>query len=245
MPHLIETRPSTTHSITTGIGTQSTSATSLPIKQSAMSLKDFSYSDSDNESILERDLADLAIAESAPEQQQRRRPQRRPLKADKFSTLSGNILQTIFALLPPFQMLTISELSRKFYNFVVLSEEMNEVWFRLVKHEEAEEKKRVAWFKQKLLEQEQRSVHMMRSFSGSSTCSNMSSGSNAENVTPISKQAQRLMNKKIEASGGKSASAVKVMKRTDRKKNWCKIYVDTILRGNSNEPLLPLDQVGG
>ncbi|KAG0000243.1 hypothetical protein BGZ65_004533 [Modicella reniformis] len=167
------------------------------------------------------------------------------LRRDLFSQLPAHVLQQILAYLPPFQMLTISELSRKFYNFVVLGQEMNEVWFRLVKHEEAEEKKRVAWFKQKLLEQEQRSVQMMRSFSGSSTCSSMSNvsyGYGDESAT-LSKQAQRLLNKKQE-SAGKSTSTIKVMKRSDRKKNWCKIYVDTILRGNGDSPLMPLSQVG-
>ncbi|KAG0004226.1 hypothetical protein BGZ80_010101 [Entomortierella chlamydospora] len=247
MPHIVESGPSMTGLTTAGIGVHTTSATTSTIttkytssplaKQQQQQASDSDYatdsgSDSETDSMLEQQLQQLQL-----ESTKRRR-------RDLFSQLPANVLQTIFALLPPFQMLTISELSRKFYNFVVLSQEMNEVWFKLVKHEEAEEKKRAAWFKQKLLEQEQRSVQMMRSFSGSSTCSNMSCGSFADENSPaISKQAQRLLNKKQEAAGGRSSSAVKVMKRTDRKKNWCKIYVDSILRGNSEGPLLPMDQV--
>jgi len=175
---------------------------------------------------------------------------RRKKKRDYFSILPSAVLQAILARLPPFQMLVISELSRTFYNFVVLGQEMNEVWFKLVKTEEAEIKKRLEWFKLKKLEQEHRSVQMMRSFSNSSTSSNMSSSSYGgygdENGTPISKQAKRLLVKKQEASGKtlSSGTAVKVMKRADRKKNWCKIYVDTILRGNGEDPLEPLSQVG-
>ncbi|KAF8979738.1 hypothetical protein BGZ46_005110 [Entomortierella lignicola] len=261
MPHIVESRPSTTGPAPSGIGIRaalstdstttkhiSTSLTNSTInislnaptapkdnlRQQLQDASDSDYatdSDSETDSMLELELQQLQ------ELGLKRR------RRDLFSQLPPNVLQTIFALLPPFQMLSISELSRKFYNFVVLSEVMNEVWFRLVKHEEAEEKKRVAWFKQKLLEHEQRSVQMMRSYSSSSTCSNMSSGSYADGtVTPISKQAQRQMNKKIEATGGKSTSTVKVMKRSDRKKNWCKIYVDTILRGNGDS-LLPVEQV--
>ncbi|KAI1304666.1 hypothetical protein EDD11_005066 [Mortierella claussenii] len=165
---------------------------------------------------------------------------------DLFSQLPPPILQQILALLHPFQMLTISELSRKFYNFVVLGQEMNEVWFRLVKHEEAEEKKRLDWYKLKKLEQEQRGVQMMRSFSNSSASSTMSTASGygfEESVTPLSKQAQRLLNKKQEAAGKSTGAIIKAMKRSDRKKNWCKIYVDSILRGNGESPLLALTQV--
>ncbi|KAF9931133.1 hypothetical protein FBU30_010753 [Linnemannia zychae] len=178
-------------------------------------------------------------------QLQKRRRRRR----DVFSTLPAPILQQILSRLQPFQMLLISELSRRFYNFVVLGQEMNEVWFRLVKHEEAEEKKRLDWYKRKKLEQEHRSVQMMRSFSNSSTSSNMSSASYGNGYGPadeplvvMSKQAQRLLNKKQEAAG-KSTSTVKAMKRNDRKKNWCKIYVDTILRGNGDERLEALDKI--
>lgn len=185
--------------------------------------------------------------EVVPVEQQRRRRKRR----DYFSILPFTVLQAILARLPPFQMLVISELSRTFYNFVVLGQEMNEVWFKLVKTEEAEIKKRLEWYKLKKLEQEHRSVQMMRSFSNSSTSSNMSSSSYGgygdENGTPISKQAKRLLVKKQEASGktiSSAGSTVKVMKRADRKKNWCKIYVDTILRGNGEDPLEPLSQVG-
>ncbi|KAG0273023.1 hypothetical protein BGZ95_011178 [Linnemannia exigua] len=182
--------------------------------------------------------------------QQQLEKQRRRRRRDVFSTLPAPVLQQILARLPPFQMLIISELSRRFYNFVVLGQEMNEVWFRLVKYEEAEEKKRLDWYKLKKLEQEHRSVQMLRSFSNSSTSSNMSSasygngyGPGDEPVVAISKQAQRLLNKKQEAAGGKSTSTVKAMRRNDRKKNWCKIYVDTILRGNGEDPLVALNQV--
>ncbi|KAF9126558.1 hypothetical protein BGW39_006549 [Mortierella sp. 14UC] len=189
-------------------------------------------------------------AERQQQLQQQQEKQRRRRRRDVFSTLPAPVLQQILARLPPFQMLIISELSRRFYNFVVLGQEMNEVWFRLVKHEEAEEKKRLDWYKLKKLEQEHRSVQMLRSFSNSSTSSNMSSasygngyGPGDEPVVAISKQAQRLLNKKQEASGGKSTSAVKAMRRNDRKKNWCKIYVDTILRGNGEDPFEALNQV--
>ncbi|KAF9285720.1 hypothetical protein BGZ88_009440 [Linnemannia elongata] len=182
--------------------------------------------------------------------QQRQQKQRRRRRRDVFSTLPAPVLQQILARLPPFQMLIISELSRRFYNFVVLGQEMNEVWFRLVKHEEAEEKKRLDWYKLKKLEQEHRSVQMLRSYSNSSTSSNMSSASYGNGYGPadehlpvISKQAQRLLNKKQEAAGGKSTSTVKAMRRNDRKKNWCKIYVDTILRGNGEDPLEALNQI--
>ncbi|KAF9082202.1 hypothetical protein BGX23_012709 [Mortierella sp. AD031] len=202
-----------------------------------------------------QELQQLQFEQHQQQQQQRRaHRQRRHRRArDVFSTLPGPILQQILSRLPPFQMLIISELSRKFYNFVVLGQEMNEVWFRLVKHEEAEEKKKLDWYKLKKLEQEHRSVQMMRSFSGSSTCSNMSSASGYgygngygpadEPVAVISKQAQRLLNKKQEAAGGKSTSTVKAMRRSDRKKNWCKVYVDTILRGNGEDPLEALNSI--
>ncbi|KAF9549288.1 hypothetical protein EC957_004202 [Mortierella hygrophila] len=182
--------------------------------------------------------------------QQRQQQQRRRRRRDVFSTLPAPVLQQILARLPPFQMLIISELSRRFYNFVVLGQDMNEVWFRLVKHEEAEEKKLLDWYKLKKLEQEHRSVQMLRSYSNSSTSSNMSSASYgngygpADEHTPaISKQAQRLLNKKQESTSGKSTSTVKAMRRNDRKKNWCKIYVDTILRGNGEDPLEALNQI--
>ncbi|KAF9115638.1 hypothetical protein BGX27_007065 [Mortierella sp. AM989] len=260
MPHIVESRPSTTGPATAGIGIHATSTatTSTMTKHTSPLTKentnfaeeihfrqfqeasdsdyasDSNSDSSETDSVLEQRLQQLQVMAT-----------KRSRQRDMFSQLPAKVLQTIFGLLPPFQMLTISELSRKFYNFVVLSEEMNEVWFRLVKQEEAEEKKRVAWFKQKLLEQEQRSVQMMRSYSGSSTSSNMSIGSFADenSGTPISKQAQRLLNKKQEASGGKSTTTIKVMKRSDRKKNWCQIYVDTILRGNGEGPLIPLEQV--
>ncbi|KAF9354533.1 hypothetical protein BGX34_010960 [Mortierella sp. NVP85] len=226
MPHLVELRPSTTSPAIAGIGipTLSNPDCTLSLNNTASD----SESESDSTFSIESDLV-LATVDKKTKRRHRR---------DLFSQLPANVLQQIFAYLPPFQMLTISELSRKFYNFVVLGQEMNEVWFRLVKHEEAEEKKRVAWFKQKLLEQEHRSVQMMRSYSGSSTCSTMSNES-----TTLSKQAQRLLNKKQEAAG-KSTSTSKAMKRSDRKKNWCKIYVDSILRGNGDSPLEPLSQVG-
>ncbi|KAG0284197.1 hypothetical protein BGZ96_011442 [Linnemannia gamsii] len=181
--------------------------------------------------------------------QQKQQHQRRRRRRDVFSSLPAPVLQQILARLPPFQMLIISELSRRFYNFVVLGQDMNEVWFRLVKQEEAEEKKRLDWYKLKKLEQEHRSVQMLRSYSNSSTSSNMSSASYGNGYGPaddhapvISKQAQRLLNKKQEANG-KSTSTVKAMRRNDRKKNWCKIYVDTILRGNGEDPLEALNQV--
>ncbi|KAF8932437.1 hypothetical protein BGZ47_011389, partial [Haplosporangium gracile] len=145
--------------------------------------------------------------------QQRQQKQRRHRRRDVFSTLPAPILQQILARLPPFQMLIISELSQRFYDFVILYQEMNEVWFRLVKHEEAEVKKRLDWYKLKKLEQEHRFVQMLRPYSNSSTSSNMSSASYGngydptdEHVPAISKQAQRLL---------------KVMRRNDRKKNWC------------------------
>lgn len=228
MPHIVELRPSTTSPAVAGIGIPAPSNTSCapPLTNNNTA------SDSESES-------DSAFSESELVLATTDKKTKRKHRQDLFSQLPPNVLQQILAYLPPFQMLTISELSRKFYNFVVLGQEMNEVWFRLVKHEEAEEKKRVAWFKQKLLEQEHRSVQMMRSYSGSSTCSTMSN----ESVTPLSKQAQRLLNKKQEAVG-KSTSTSKAMKRSDRKKNWCKIYVDSILRGNGDSPLEPLSQVG-
>ncbi|KAG0303640.1 hypothetical protein BGZ99_002628 [Dissophora globulifera] len=190
---------------------------------------DIDYSDSDS---------DLTDTEAEQQQLQLLSSSRRRHRGrDVFSQLPANVLQQILGRLPPFQMLTISELSHKFYNFVVLGQEMNEVWFRLVKHEEAEEKKRLDWFKQKKLEQERRSVQMLLN---SSSVHNMSDD---PSVMPISKQAQRLLNKKQEAAGKSSASSVKVMKRSDRKKNWCKIYVDSILRGNGDDPLEALSQV--
>lgn len=237
MPHLVEFRPSTTSPAVAGIGTPAVDTSSTP----PLTNKD-TYSDSDSESASGSESsseAEVVLAASSTSNKSKRKQRR-----DLFSQLPANVLQQILAYLPPFQMLTISELCRKFYTFVVLGQEMNEVWFRLVKHAEAEEKKRVAWFKQKLLEQEQRSVQMLRSFSGSSTCSSMSNASfgYGEESTPLSKQAQRLLNKKQEAAG-KSTSTVKVMKRSDRKKNWCKVYVDSILRGNGDSPLEPLSQV--
>ncbi|KAF9127068.1 hypothetical protein BG015_004602 [Linnemannia schmuckeri] len=300
MPHIIETRPSTTGPTTAGIGIPSelnnsihtistTSTTTMPTPTTEGSVhdsgvdslddydsdSDYLYTSSDDEQV---DFDSSATANATanevmtPDQlqhfqqlqleqrerrrtlrqeiQQRQQRQRRRRRRDVFSTLPAPILQQILARLPPFQMLIISELSRRFYNFVVLGQEMNEVWFRLVKHEEAEEKKRLDWYKLKKLEQEHRSVQMLRSYSNSSTSSNMSSasygngyGPTDEHVPAISKQAQRLLNKKQEAASGKSTSTVKAMRRNDRKKNWCKIYVDTILRGNGEDPLQALNQI--
>ncbi|KAK3819553.1 MAG: hypothetical protein J3Q66DRAFT_159705 [Benniella sp.] len=235
MPHLVELRPSTTSPAIAGIGIPALSNPDCAFSLTNNNTDSDSESESDSALSIESDLV-LATADKKTKRKHRR---------DLFSQLPANVLQQILAYLPPFQMLTISELTRKFYNFVVLGQEMNEVWFRLVKHEEAEEKKRVAWFKQKLLEQEHRSVQMMRSYSGSSTCSTMSNASYGygDESATLSKQAQRLLNKKQEAAG-KSTSTSKAMKRSDRKKNWCKIYVDSILRGNGDSPLEPLSQVG-
>ncbi|KAI8596457.1 hypothetical protein EDD21DRAFT_2870 [Dissophora ornata] len=253
MPHLVESRPSPTGPAIAGIGIHSSTSTmvkhsSSPLAKEANSTtalvpEDSGHSDSPYDSDSASEYSETESSLTTTTADERQNLKKKMFRRDLFSQLPANVLQQILGRLPPFQMLTISELSRKFYNFVVLGQEMNEVWFRLVKHEEAEEKKRVDWYKQKRLEQEQRSVQMMRSFSGSSTCSNMSSGSYAdEAATPLSKQAQRLLNKKQEATG-KSTSAVKVMKRSDRKKNWCKIYVDTILRGNGEDLLEPLSQL--
>ncbi|KAF9896560.1 hypothetical protein BX616_007206 [Lobosporangium transversale] len=268
MPHIIDSKPASTGPATAGIGIHATATASrttiiakhqsssplakeTPVAAASKTMDIGSESESESVYSLytddsELDETDLSSAESQTEQQQqqqqKQRRGRRRKGYDLFSQLPDTILQQILAYLPPFQMLTISELSRKFYNFVVLGQEMNEVWFRLVKHEEAEEKKRVEWYKQKRLEQEQRNVQMMRSFSNSSTGS-IGSSFGEDSVAPLSKQAQRLLNKKQEAAGKSTGSSVKVMKRSDRKKNWCKIYVDSILRGNGESPLESLDKV--
>ncbi|KAF9584638.1 hypothetical protein BGW38_005761 [Lunasporangiospora selenospora] len=200
--------------------------------------------------------------DSTPAMTTGKRPQRKKRKRDVISTLPAPILQQILAYLPPFQMLTISELSRKFYTFVVLGQEMNEVWFRLVKHEEAQQKKQLDYFRAKRLEQEHRSVQMMRSFSNSSTGSTSSDygyagGGGYESPSSLlSKQQLRQLHKKQEAAGkspllnstgtmgaAPPKSSLKVMKRSDRKKNWCKVYVDTILRGNGEDLLEPLSSM--
>ncbi|GJJ76758.1 hypothetical protein EMPS_09117 [Entomortierella parvispora] len=269
--------PSPTGPTTAGIGTHAPSSTpaldngthassthphhSSPLTTATVRLaSDAQPADSDSELESEFDFSDDSseLLESDTEEATAggsevvlvETPRKKKKKRDYFSILPATVLQAILARLPPFQMLVISELSRTFYNFVVLGQEMNEVWFKLVKTEEAEIKKRLEWYKLKKLEQEHRSVQMMRSFSNSSTSSNMSSSSYGgygdENGTPISKQAKRLLVKKQEASGKtlSSGTTVKVMKRADRKKNWCKIYVDTILRGNGEDPLESLSQVG-
>lgn len=235
MPHIIEPRPSPTASAATGIGTLSIHSTCLTSTTTSTSAND---SHLDHSIDIGSDIEDLS---KHPSRKQHKR------KRDLFSTLPAHVHQQVLGLLPPFQMLTISELSRKFYNFVVLGQEMNEVWFRLVKTEEAEQKKRLDWYKAKKLEQEQRQVQMMRSFSSSSTSSTSSYGNGYgpadEPVAVVSKQAQRLLNKKQEATTGSRPSAVKAMRRNDRKKNWCQVYVDTILRGNGEDPLETLNQV--
>ncbi|KAG0334189.1 hypothetical protein BG004_000526 [Podila humilis] len=195
---------------------------------------------------LDSDFEDLSLTKKLL-----RRKQQQQIRRDLFSILPATVHQRILALLPPFQMLAISELSRKFYNFVVLGQEMNEVWFRLVKTEEAEQKKRLDWYKLKKLEQEHRQVQMLRSFSNSSSSSCVSTSSNYGNgygpvdepVNIVSKQQQRLLNKKQEAITGSRPSTVKAMRRSDRKRNWCQVYVDTILRGNGDDPLEALSQV--
>ncbi|KAG0355215.1 hypothetical protein BC939DRAFT_158543 [Gamsiella multidivaricata] len=261
MPHLIKTRPSTTGPATAGIGTPSatsTTAASTTSNKQHLSLLttdrlDSSDYSSDYSSYSDSDLSDTdtdTSLSSPTSPQHRLSKNKKYRRRDIFSTLPAPILQQILSRLPPFQMLTISELSRKFYNLVVHSQEMNEVWFRLMKFEETEEKKRLDWYRQKKLEQELRStgntltfggggVAMGRSFSSSSTCSNMSTDE------PImSKHAQRLLYKKQEAAGKSSGGmTVKPMKRSDRKKNWCKIYVDAILRGNSEDPMEALSKV--
>ncbi|KAG0021516.1 hypothetical protein BGZ81_008893 [Podila clonocystis] len=241
MPHIIAPRPSPTASAATGIGTLSSH--SICSTSTSTSTHASSNTQTTHDSYLDTldigsDIEDLS---KHPSRKQHKR------KRDLFSTLPAHVHQQILSLLPPFQMLTISELSRKFYNFVVLGQEMNEVWFRLVKTEEAEQKKRLDWYKAKKLEQEQRQVQMMRSFSSSSSSSTSSYGNGygpaADEPVVISKQAQRLLNKKTEAATGSRPSAVKVMRRNDRKKNWCQVYVDTILRGNGEDPLETLSQV--
>ncbi|KAF9196801.1 hypothetical protein BGZ50_007046 [Haplosporangium sp. Z 11] len=267
MPHLIESKPSPTGPAAAGIGTNTshtrrhssshsmntTATTTIHSRQSESSAP--STDDSMNEHDLESqsdwsDFEAYSDMETMTELTRITKHVKKKLRRDFFSALPASVLQQILSRLPPFQMLIISELSRKFYNFIVLGQEMNEVWFRLVKEEEAEQKKRLDWYKLKKLEQEQRSVQMMRSFSGSSTCSNMSSssfgngyGPAEDSVTPLSKQAQRLLMKKQEAAGKATPRAVKVMKRADRKKNWCKIYVDSILRGLGDNPLEELNQI--
>ncbi|KAF9430224.1 hypothetical protein BGZ94_007844 [Podila epigama] len=248
MPHIIEHHPSPTASVATGIGIGiQASPTSNPnsanmhhqIPESTLAPFTAHALQEEEEEEHTQDLdTDIDYSRHARKQHKRKR--------DLFSALPANVLQQILGLLPPFQMLTISELSRKFYNFVVLGQEMNEVWFRLVKTEEAEQKKRLEWYKTKKLEQEQRQVQMMRSFSASSTGSTASYGNgygpSDEPVAAISKQAQRLLNKKQEAKTGSRPSTVKAMRRSDRKKNWCQYYVDTILRGNGEDPFEALNQ---
>ncbi|KAG0228142.1 hypothetical protein BGW42_002349 [Actinomortierella wolfii] len=152
-------------------------------------------------------------------------------KRDVFSTLPDNVLRMILSLLQPHQMLTLSELSRKFYEFIVLGQEMNEVWFRLVQQEQAEARKREEWFMSKLREQEHRAVQMARTFSGTSAFSSSGYSSLADDDgLPMSNQQKRLVKKK-----DSSVDKIKVMRRSDRKKNWCKIYVDTVLRGIEEE----------
>lgn len=239
MPHIIEPRPSPTASAATGIGTLSTHPNCSTVATDHSDTSSATH-DHPNENIT-FDIGDIDDLSKNSSRKQHKR------KWDLFSTLPAHVHQQILSLLPPFQMLTISELSRKFYNFVVLGQEMNEVWFRLVKTEEAEQKKRLDWYKAKKLEQEHRQVQMMRSCSSSSTSSTSSYGNGYgpadEPVVIISKQAQRLLNKKQEAATGSRPSAVKVMRRNDRKKNWCQVYVDTILRGNGEDPLESLNQV--
>ncbi|KAG0213069.1 hypothetical protein BGX28_005090 [Mortierella sp. GBA30] len=244
MPHLLGA-PSTTGPVTAGIGTRATDSHSAHGSVTASSLPHHESSSPDlysNDEASESDLDDPSILADDSDSSSQKRTRKKKHRRDLFSLLPAPILQQILSHLPPFQMLTISELSRKFYNFVVLGQEMNEVWFRLVKEEEAEQKKKLDWYKQKMLEHEQRSVQMMRSFSGSSTCSNMSMD---DQVVPLSKQAQRNLNKKQEAAGKTSTRTVKVkvMKRADRKRNWCKVYVDSILRGLGDDPLESLNQV--
>ncbi|KAF9383495.1 hypothetical protein CPC16_008891 [Podila verticillata] len=238
MPHIIEPRPSPTASAATGIGTPLTHPTCSTFATDCSNAFSATHDYSNESNTL--DIGDIDDLSKHSSRKQHKR------KQDLFSTLPAHVHQQILSLLPPFQMLTISELSRKFYNFVVLGQEMNEVWFRLVKTEEAEQKKRLDWYKAKKLEQEQRQVQMMRSFSSSSTSSTSSYGNGYgpdEPVVVISKQAQRLLNKKQEAATGSRPSAVKAMRRNDRKKNWCQVYVDTILRGNGEDPLESLNQV--
>ncbi|KAF9979143.1 hypothetical protein BGZ73_005311 [Actinomortierella ambigua] len=152
-------------------------------------------------------------------------------KHDVFSTLPDSVLRMILSLLQPHQMLVLSELSRKFYEFIVLGQEMNEVWFRLVQQEQIEARKREEWFLTKLREQEHRAVHMARTFSGSSAFSSSGYSSLADDDgLPVSNQQKRLAKKK-----DSSVDKVKAMRRSDRKKNWCKVYVDTILRGIEEE----------
>ncbi|KAG0052164.1 hypothetical protein BGZ83_002937 [Gryganskiella cystojenkinii] len=279
MPSIVEKKPSPTGPAAAGIGTRSlgttTPATNVtlathvpsfptttthhpsPLASSTIYLDSTeSYADAneeDDDSISEPesqfDFTDDDEQEEGETSEVILLKSNKRKRRDYFSILPAAVLQAILALLPPFQMLVISELSRSFYNFVVLGQEMNEVWFKLVKTEEAEIKKRLEWYKLKKLEQEHRSVQMMRTFSNSSTSSNMSSssyGGDDGTMTPISKQAKRLLNKKQEASGKTitSGPTVKVMKRADRKKNWCKIYVDTILRGNGEDPLESLNTAG-
>ncbi|KAG0353098.1 hypothetical protein BG005_007532 [Podila minutissima] len=242
MPHIIEPRPSPTASAATGIGTSIPTYFTSTSTSTATSTHASNDAPTTHDDTLDigSDIEDLS-KHPHPSRKQHKR------KRDLFSTLPAIVHQQILRLLPPFQMLTISELSRKFYNFVVLGQEMNEVWFRLVKTEEAEQKKRLDWYKAKKLELEQRQVQMMRSFSSSSTSSTSSYGNGYgpadEPAAVISKQAQRLLNKKQEAATGSRPSAVKAMRRNDRKKNWCQVYVDTILRGNGEDPLETLNQV--
>lgn len=237
MPHIIEPRPSPTASAATGIGTPPTHPTCSTFATDHSHALPATHDHSNDNNTL--DIGDFDDLSKHSSRKQHKR------KRDLFSTLPAHVHQQILSVLPPFQMLTISELSRKFYNFVVLGQEMNEVWFRLVKTEEAEQKKRLDWYKAKKLEQEHRQVQMMRSFSSSSTSSTSSFGNGYGPDEPVvvSKQAQRLLNKKQEAATGSRPSTVKAMRRNDRKKNWCQVYVDTILRGNGEDPLESLNQV--
>ncbi|KAF9948868.1 hypothetical protein BGZ70_002023 [Mortierella alpina] len=204
MPHLVEAAPSTTGLATAGIGTGApTQPSSAPSSASAhvthaphSSLASESTSslqtiaDSDSDVDLQSDDDDISDDNSITDHKKCTKKKHR---RDLFSMLPATVLQQILARLPPFQMLVISELSRKFYNFVVLGQEMNEVWFRL--------------------------------------------------VVPLSKQAQRNLNKKQEAAGKPTAKPIKAMKRADRKRNWCKVYVDSVLRGLGDDPLESLNQV--
>ncbi|KAG9321434.1 hypothetical protein KVV02_004373 [Mortierella alpina] len=242
MPHLVEATPSTKGLATAGIGTGAASQPSALASASTHASESVNHPQPSAVSDLDLNNDDNNSDDNNNDDDNNyKNCTKKKHRRDLFSMLPATTLQQILAHLPPFQMLVISELSRKFYNFVVLGQEMNEVWFRLVKEEEAEQKKKLDWYKQKMLEHEQRSVQMMRSFSGSSTCSNMSTD---DQVVPLSKQAQRNLNKKQEAAGkSTTAKPVKAMKRADRKRNWCKVYVDSVLRGLGDDPLESLNQV--
>ncbi|KAF9162450.1 hypothetical protein DFQ26_003537 [Actinomortierella ambigua] len=177
----------------------------------------------------ERKLSEAMAAGVEPPKALLRHPAKakKMAKRDLFSTLPDGVLRMILSLLQPHQMLVLSELSRKFYEFIVLGQEMNEVWFRLVQQEQVEARKRDEWFLTKLREQEHRAVQMARTFSGSSAFSSSGYSSLADDDgLPMSNQQKRLVKKK-----DSSVDKIKAMRRSDRKKNWCKIYVDSILRG--------------